>query len=458
MNRVLRRMVAALWLVASALAAQESAEAPTSFLIETITVENAEKISPRIVVAESLLRENESYTEAELRDAVHRIVRLPFILDADFSLRRGTERGRYELVISVDETRRWFFGFDATTTFWENPISINGLTTNDQTQSSVGLVGRRWSVGREGLLFLALGGNYGTLTLGYQHFDLFDRNVFLSITASGSECGTESKSPDDLGDDGCRTELLDLGLDPTLSTWSFNGDGHRAEVIVGVPLAGNQSIRALVSRREIDGGLRGPAFAPRPDRFLAFSDFRETGINLSWVYNSVDDPVFPTAGTSVEAGVDYRRLGASLLGFDLAGPDTSSETRNDRLGLLFVGTRYRPLTPRHTAWLSVRAFAGRSDIRGLLTEDFRVLEDRLDVLQARVTLGHAFLVLRSHKGGKARELRWESSLAALHARTTPDFGSPNNPAEGFQVKSGIAYRNRWGVFRFNLAYFDLGAN
>ena len=106
-------IVAALLACTTSLFAQPPTEpGPPEFLIETITVESAHKISAEIVISESLLEEGSSYTESELRDARYRIVRLPFLLDAEFSLRKGSERGLYQLVITVEETRRWFFGFD----------------------------------------------------------------------------------------------------------------------------------------------------------------------------------------------------------------------------------------------------------------------------------------------------------------------------------------------------------
>ena len=78
------------------------------FLIETITVETDRKASVGIIESETLLKEGETYTEDDLRQAVARVHRLPFVLGADFSLRKGSERGAYELVIQT-YTVRWFF-------------------------------------------------------------------------------------------------------------------------------------------------------------------------------------------------------------------------------------------------------------------------------------------------------------------------------------------------------------
>jgi len=64
-------------------------------------VRKASRVSPQIVIAESLLREGAEYSEDDLRAASARLRRLPFLLSADFALEKGSERGRYLLAISV---------------------------------------------------------------------------------------------------------------------------------------------------------------------------------------------------------------------------------------------------------------------------------------------------------------------------------------------------------------------
>src|SRR5688572_2495909 len=71
-------------ILAVPLFAQEAATTP-NFFIETIEVREARRVSPHVVVAESRLREGQEYSEAELRDASARLMRLPFLLSAEFS-------------------------------------------------------------------------------------------------------------------------------------------------------------------------------------------------------------------------------------------------------------------------------------------------------------------------------------------------------------------------------------
>ena len=165
------RRAARVWagLIALALIGQGAAwaeEEPASFFIETITVE-AERLTPGIVLSESLLREGQEYSESELREAVHRINRLPVVLLAEFSLRKGSERGRYELVVEVYEARRWFSQLalgigvnDPIDPFRFEDFGGSFLRSDDGGNFDA-LIGRRFAIGRRGLLFASFGTEAG---------------------------------------------------------------------------------------------------------------------------------------------------------------------------------------------------------------------------------------------------------------------------------------------------------
>ncbi|MCU1347355.1 MAG: sigma-54-dependent transcriptional response regulator, partial [Acidobacteria bacterium] len=98
-----KRLIAILILMAALFggaAARGSDEVPR-FLIERIDVRNLRHASPEIVRAESRLKEGSSYDERELAAASDRINRLPFILDAQFSLEHFC-RGNGRAPLSVD--------------------------------------------------------------------------------------------------------------------------------------------------------------------------------------------------------------------------------------------------------------------------------------------------------------------------------------------------------------------
>ena len=96
---VLVLILIATFVAAAPLFAQDGATTP-NFFIE------------KIEVRETRLREGEEYSEAELRDASARLMRLPFLLSAEFSLEKGSERGRYVLVVTINETKPFFYALD----------------------------------------------------------------------------------------------------------------------------------------------------------------------------------------------------------------------------------------------------------------------------------------------------------------------------------------------------------
>ena len=80
-------------------------------------------------------------------------------------------------MIRVEEARRWFFGLDVRDTIWNRPISVAGVTTSTNTTTSIVVAGRRYSIGRYGVFFGALGGTDGSINLGYSQHNLFDRKI-----------------------------------------------------------------------------------------------------------------------------------------------------------------------------------------------------------------------------------------------------------------------------------------
>jgi len=460
-------------------AAVPSALAPTQFAIESITVENQQKFPPRIIIATSLLEEGKAYSEAELRDARFRILRLPLVLDADFELRKGSERGKYELVIEVTEARRWFFGVDYQSTIWANGISIQGVESENETFSEQSLAGYRVPVGGDGLFFVTVGGTDGTLSLGYTQYNLFSRNIIMSLKASWADCADVriDSSSAELGEDGCATEIFDLGLDPTFSTWTLNGNNYRGRFNLSMPIGGNQSIRFLSSYRYVKNGSRRPAFDPTPESFAVWDGRQDLDTSLAWVYNTEDDSILPTRGEFLEAGLAFRWLDSDLLGFFSDSRDFV-EMDSKELRLQVAAKRHWPVTAKTTLSLGLQAHLGRSQVRNLpvavdsLSSDdqppyvdsglVRVSDD-LTTLGASASFEHALFLKQVINGEpkhpkrrpRWREWRWENRLMLSYSGTSPDLDSPDNPLGGFRLASGVVFRNTWGVFRFELAYVDL---
>jgi len=430
-----------------------------AFFIEEISVENTKKFQAGLIVSESLLEEGREYTEAELRDAIHRIVRVPLILEADFSLEKGSERGRFILVISVTEARRWFFGVEAVTTFRDRPISVNGLETTDTTVGELSLVGYRVPVAGYGVFFVTGGGTDGSFQLGYTHNNLFGRNILLSLKAAIGDCSDVRRDaePEDLGEDGCATEVFDLGLDPTLSSWTIAGEHARFRLNLGIPIRGNHSLRLTSSLRAVDDGFRRAAFDPSPASAAFVENRDDVEVGLSWVYNSLDDSILPSAGRFVEGGLNVRNFEADLRSLkDLYSVPFDSTEVSATSSFM----QHWPLTDRDSVRVTLRALVGRGDVDNLPLRSGDVVSGDFDTFAAEVRFGHSRFLHRVINGApkhperkpRWRELRWENEIELFYDETSPDFDQPFNAVHGFRVGTGLTYRTTWGVFKIRLAY------
>lgn len=243
-------------------------EAPR-FFIERIEVRDYSRVSPEVVIYESRLREGAVYTESDLRDAAARLSRLPFLLGAEFSLERGTERGRYTLIITINETRSFFYRLDGVPILSNTPgIDIDPATRLGTDDTSAAL-GYRWFLGRRGALHVALIGRedteftrgYSAFAVGYTLYDLFGTKAFATVNLKH----TPEQS----------------GITP--------------QIVVGMPLSLNQTLTAEYDSIRVDYDFLSVVDVPAaPDR--------EKLARITWSYNTTNHPFVPTEGTLLTAG------------------------------------------------------------------------------------------------------------------------------------------------------------
>lgn len=221
-------------LIALALALPGAAQELPRFLIEKIEVRENARVSTEVIVAESRLREGEEYTEEELSDAANRLNRLPFLLSADFALERGSERGRHVLVITVNETKPFFYLLDIRPILTESDSAGQvDLHFGDRLGGgeNEGVLGARWFVGRRGAVHIGLFGrddnheftrDYTAGVVGYTQYDIFGTRAFATINL--------------------KTPLLDA---PTADVIS-------PQLVVGIPVSGNQTVTLTYDETRFD--------------------------------------------------------------------------------------------------------------------------------------------------------------------------------------------------------------
>src|SRR4028119_122802 len=370
-RRFLRLLPVLLWLGVPVCPAAAQAPEPARFLLETILVEGVQRDAPRqIVVGESLLKPGGEYTEQELREAVYRIKRLPFVLDAEFSLRKGSERGAYELVITVEETSVFFYSahfggsYDADDGFGRDEDRIDW--------GASGTAGARWFVGSQGLVFGSVQafdqGGVQTAQVGYTHFNLFGRGGFATV-------GLATSVDDDAA------------------------DGYQGSFSLGLPIAGNHSIRIDLSTQQLDYG-----------RFAGVSFERESqAVDVAWIYDTTDDPLFPSTGIKVTGSLGYS---TSL--------DTTNEDFFGRRESRFKGYQTELAARRHWA-LTPRQSIG-AELGGQID---RGEDDENHVFAGYTRYGGTAALLHSmdlwgfEKTERIGDFRWENAVRVGRAGAGP---------------------------------------
>jgi len=424
-------------------------EEPARFLIERITVEGTKEAAANIVRSETLLRAGESYSEGQLRQAVYRVHRLPFVLDASFSLRKGSRRGAYELVIEVRPARwffydLWFRGFA-----FDQPLDLEGNEAfrGYRSSASVGSVaGVRRFVGRSGVLFAALDGEEG-IQAGFTQYDLLHRGILASVGVSRNVC--------------CVTEVLPLALDPTFSAWTFD-TSLKVSLGISIPLSGPQSFQITASERRGERGSRnevlvGPGLRENP-RSGGGEELSYRRAEAKWVWDTSDDPLFPTRGLSVSAGLEASRFAARDL--DLTQNPLALEPivffyptyRSEQVVGAVSVIRHWALTPRQTVSLMGRVSAGRSRLDDLAVKDRVLSHVNAEYYAGSAGIEHAWTLRRSRVAGELSDLRLESGVEIGGERTHPDLGP--SPLKRLSAHTGFVYRNPWGRIRLTFTYLD----
>lgn len=425
-----------------AVAPAELSPASHELLIEKITVEGNHRVAASLIVNESLLVAGQRYRESDLRQAVYRLHRLPFLLDADFALKTGSVRGAYELVITVRETRLVFLGSDVRHYIFARDLGLDGGDEGGVLTAS-NTAGIRHFLGKDAMVFATIDDRQG-LQLGATHYNLFDRHIFATAATSAYfACCTE--------------EIFPLGLDPLFTTWSLDG-ARRISVDVGFPLAGRQTLRFSASRLDADGATREPVLLdpglPDGERFHSFGPLTEHYAELRWIYDTTDDPLVPRRGREVYAGAFAATLESER--DDVSRADTAARMLDTRLiGGVGSFRQYWPISTRDSMSLGVRVVSALSVLEGVADAAADIpAGDELTSLEARLEAGYAIDFIRGAMARDHGNLRLEFRTGVGYEGLLPDFDLRSTPLRRWDVTVLLTFRNSWGVFRAGIYFVD----
>ena len=389
-------------LLAAPIAAQQSFPA---FPIERIEVRGARFASPAVVERESLLMEGVSYTEPQLRGAMSRVNRLPFVLDSSFALEKGTERGQYVLVITIVETKPVFaealFGVQ-----WHESERQSGESFRS---------GIRWFLGSSSLVHVATDfeENYET---GITQYNLFGRPGFVALLVRFT---TDNESEFTLIDPTGAPTRVQVSSDPSL------------ELKFGFPIFGNHSLAGSWGRNSDDRRV-----VSDPSARL---ESRSERAELAWVYDTTDDPILPTAGTLWRSGFGYAESrvdpDGERVGF---GSDVSNEA-------VFTSVvQYRPVTNRASVLYGISG--GWTDTG--FADAFDSGPQRTDTLSVRPEIGLTSSLWSDRLTRKYGDLRLDAR--ATYLVLDRELGD----SRFFSLTGAIVQRNVWGTLRLVMSYSD----
>lgn len=419
MTRTLLITLAVL-LAAAPLAAQDAV--PPRFFIERIEVREAKRVSKDVVIAESRLREGQEYSEADLRDASARLGRLPFLLSAEFALEKGAERGRYVLVITINETKPFFFALDGRTFLTRDNHVEPDYNDRIGSDDHFATIGFRWFVGRRGALHTALvtsdynhnfARDYAAVVVGYTQYDLFGTRAFATLNLK---------------------HVIIEG-----------GNEISPQLVVGVPLSPNQTLTL-----ELDETRFGP------DTREVFGVMFDTQngqrvVGATWTYNTTNRPFLPTRGTLLSVRPRLSWSDAATYRFVEANPtDTvpwfsvrSDTVHSEAREITVNAARYVELTERSSVSggmdASLTYFRFDSDVLGLNIDH---------ELRGGLTAGYSYSFWdaeRSKNGDSRLEV---NARVGNRSYSYTDFYR----AEQRQASASWVRRSSWGTLRLGVGY------
>ena len=403
-------------LIAVVLAAPLCAD-EAQFFIERIEVRNAKRVSPVVVIAESRLREGHAYSENALRDAATRLSRLPFLLSVDFALEKGSERGHHVLVLTIQETKPFFYLLDLRQIFNDHYVEVFRGDTFGRNETALGY--RRF-VGRRGAVHVGMVGfgaedevrdDYVSLAIGYTQYDLFGSRAFATVNL---------KRP---------IEGYGEGL-------------ISPQVVAGVPLSANQTLTLEFNEMRFERKARYGQETARTkggDRF----------VEARWSYNTTNDPFLPTDGLLLRVAPFYRwHDGSSLL---IVYPDqvTVHPYHVRSHGLQAGVSRYQEITDRDSVFGDLQGWWAREDIdTGDVRSDYERVR-RGGSIGAGIS--HSFWNRDERANGG--DSRVELSVRYSNRRQELDLPlAAEYESDVRQVSAAWVRRSSWGTLRLGAGY------
>jgi hypothetical protein len=367
-----------------------------STVIERIDVATT-RVKPGIIRSETRLRAGRAYTTGQIDQALYRVRRLPFIVDATYSLDPGSAPDRRVLTIHVIEEQRFHYTFDA-----------QGVAQRGGYATSTAGLGLHFFPGSNGILDANMGGvgssggggagngHFGDVSVQYTGYGLFGSSAFAGIGV----------------------------------TTRYNGGGERLTsplALVGIPLTQTQTVRGTYQR----SGLK--------------SD-NNSVMTVEWLLDTTDDPYFARRGVSLAAGPQWQKFHFAAT-FNSPPHVLVVDDNLKSSGFVAAAEKFWPVATHSALWARANgsALTDSPTSNGVKGPDtHRQLGDVL------IGVAQNFDAWRGTEGDGFHRLRVELGVGYHRDRQKHTFSTEDR--SGGELFVNIAHRSRYGVFRLGVSF------
>ena len=366
-------------------------------------------VPSRIVLSQSTLAEGRSYTDDDLKIAVARLKRLPFVYDARYRFEGET------LILDVDSMTRFFGDLEA-----------SGLGTDDQ-QTGVA------TIGGGGRMFLGTGGV--AEVIARQH------------VAEGDDAQSLGAEYSHYGIGGSRFFAI-AGLEQIFEHESGFDSDPRLRLTVGYPL----TLRSTITANVLTAGFESRRTVPLVAQPLVTSAEQQL-INLRYTFDTTDDPYFARQGLVVSGGPEYANEKSRFQTVFFSVPDNElvfirSVTDSTVTELVADAKKFWPFRERGTFFGEAGAAVSHRELDTVTNDSFPVPGD-IDSTDLRLAAGYG------HNLASRQRLEFAIGAARHNFSRGDDFFGRSATFDSKSASAAYVLRRPFATVRLNLSYtFD----
>ena len=369
---------------------------------QTMKIEFRSRVPSSILLSQSGLSENGSYSDEDLQVALGRLRRLPFVYNASYTIEGST------VTFDVSDEHYFFYNIDSQVSQQNGRLGGNGGFFN-------GVLGGRYYAPWGGTVQGTYGarsseGDHGaTYTIQYAQYGIGSSRLFFVLGVAKPTGGSEGSQP-----------RYTIGYPITLrQTITFTG------------------FRTSSSDSEPSG---------QSGRFTSESTERDN--ELAWHWDTTNDPVFTSQGAAFLLGYGKQHINASAESTRAPGVILfSSESVIDFNNLHGAAQKFWPVG-RGSVFANVDTVRGKGTTKTVSNNHPFNQDQTQTITNALVGYAYNFFPLLSQFRDSRHRL--EVSGGVQNFRSENNGNSDSTTLKN--VRLGYAYRNRWGNFRFVMSW------